>query len=256
MATSEGLHYEEDELENMMKMLASRGVFFTAIPWEDLDVCWEQYDLVLLNRVWSYTGKQEQFRHWLRQLEVKGVKVENSPKLIRWNMEKSYLLDLAKSGLSIIDNIMVKSDQLTLNIVSDYAKTRGWKDIVIKPSVGSSSILCYRLTQDPKSGIYLSDEEIDFKVIGHPHEEDFRLRDSARVPADIVTPKKLILMAEEAISILPEPALYARVDMILNPSTNKYHVSEVELIDCILYFYTAPQGLEMFVDAIVRRLEG
>ena len=74
MATSEGLHYEEDELENMMKMLASRGVFFTAIPWEDLDVCWEQYDLVLLNRVWSYTGKQEQFRHWLRQLEVKGVK--------------------------------------------------------------------------------------------------------------------------------------------------------------------------------------
>ena len=74
MATSEGLDCEEDEFENITKMLAARRVFFTSAPWEDLDVCWEEYDLVLLNKVWSYTGKQERFRHWLRQLEVKGVK--------------------------------------------------------------------------------------------------------------------------------------------------------------------------------------
>jgi len=95
-----------------------------------------------------------------------------------------------------------------------------------------------------------------FSVIGHPHEEDFRLRNSTRDPADTVTPKKLILLAEEAISKLPEPSLYARVDMILNPSTNKYNLSEVEVIECMLYFHTAPQGLEMFVDAIVQCLEG
>ena len=62
-------------------------------------------------------------------------------------MDKTYLLDLSKRGIPVIDSVMIESDKLTLDSASIVAQAKGWKDIVIKPSVGSGSRHCYRLTQ-------------------------------------------------------------------------------------------------------------
>ena len=56
---------------------------------------------------WDYAAEPEAFRQWLEQAEQAGQRFINPPELMAWNMEKTYLCDLAARGAQVIPSVFV-----------------------------------------------------------------------------------------------------------------------------------------------------
>ena len=114
-------------------------------------------------------------------------------------------------------------------------------------------VLCLVL-RNTRYKTYLYSVQFLLSVVLRPAVNEFRLKGLPRQSPETKPPTEIIPLAEEVISKLPAPTLYARVDMMLNPSTNKYEVSELEIIEPGLYLTTSDQGLALFINGILRRI--
>jgi len=84
---------------------------------------------------WDYAAEPEAFRQWLEQAEQVGQRFINPPELMAWNMEKTYLCDLAERGARVIPSVFVPPQKAEL---SDILNQQGWPNAVIKPAFGQS----------------------------------------------------------------------------------------------------------------------
>ena len=82
--------------------LARRGIKVETIPWDRADVDWRQYALVVIRSTWDYPHDAEAFLRVLETIERLGVRLENGSEIVRWNMRKTYLRDLAARGIEIV----------------------------------------------------------------------------------------------------------------------------------------------------------
>ena len=85
--------------------LLRRGVSVRTAIWD------EPHDLagcagVLLRSVWDYYQKPVAFRAWLDRLERERVRCWNPVPLVRWNMDKHYLRDLAARGVPVVPTLV------------------------------------------------------------------------------------------------------------------------------------------------------
>ena len=77
---------------------------------------------------------------------TQSLSVENTLPLIRWNLDKSYMSYLLERGLLAVDTVVLKSSAFSLDLVTQVARDKLWNDVVVKPSVGSCSEFCYKLS--------------------------------------------------------------------------------------------------------------
>src|SRR5512140_2843965 len=82
----------EFDLEPLLAELARRGVPAEAVVWHDPGVDWERFGLMVMRSPWDYSLRTAEFLAWLDSLPAE--RVLNPPALIRWNLDKRYLLDL------------------------------------------------------------------------------------------------------------------------------------------------------------------
>lgn len=85
----------------LLQELRRRGLRSEPIVWDDDAVDWRAWDVVLIRSCWDYHLQVERFRAWLDRLERDGVRVMNPPALVRWNIHKRYLFDVARNGVRI-----------------------------------------------------------------------------------------------------------------------------------------------------------
>src|SRR2546421_12526779 len=90
----------EDDLL-LVPPLRELGV--TAVPavWDSPDVCWEEFQGVVVRSCWDYHHRLEEFLAWVVRLERAGIPLWNSPAVLRWESHKGYLRDLAARGVPI-----------------------------------------------------------------------------------------------------------------------------------------------------------
>ena len=84
---------------------------------------------------WDYAAEPEAFRQWLEQAGQAGQRFINPPELMAWNMEKTYLCNLAARGAQVIPSVFVPAHKDKL---ADILKQQGWAEAVIKPAFGQS----------------------------------------------------------------------------------------------------------------------
>src|SRR5437870_3116928 len=91
----------EDDLL-LVPPLRELGV--TAVPavWDSPDVCWEEFQGVVVRSCWDYHHRLEEFLGWVVRLERAGIPLWNPPAVLRWNSHKGYLRDLAARGVPIV----------------------------------------------------------------------------------------------------------------------------------------------------------
>src|SRR5437773_9397230 len=77
----------EDDLL-LVPPLRELGV--TAVPavWDSPDVCWEEFQGVVVRSCWDYHHRLEEFLGWVVRLERAGIPVWNPPAVLRWNSHK------------------------------------------------------------------------------------------------------------------------------------------------------------------------
>jgi len=122
--------------------LAARGVRAVAAVWSDPAVDWRATDAALVRTCWDYHYRLGEFHGWLDALEARGVAVWNPVPVLRWNLDKRYLRDLAARGVPIVPTWWVEAGAEVA--LARGLEERGWTDAIVKPAVSASAHETYR----------------------------------------------------------------------------------------------------------------
>ena len=141
----------EFDLEPLLAEFARRGVPTEAPVWHDPTVKWSAYDLIVMRSPWDYSLRTPEFLAWLDALPQD--RVLNPPALIRWNLDKRYLLDLEAQGVEIVPTHIAAS----LAEVRQAAERIGGR-VVVKPNIGAGSWGAHITSaDDPKLAGYVAE---------------------------------------------------------------------------------------------------
>jgi hypothetical protein len=99
LATYHGSTGQFDDDRLLAAALATRGAESRSVRWDDPDVRWDVFDLVVIRSTWDYTDRLGEFLAWADSLDGR---LRNAPELVRWNSDKRYLGDLAAAGVPVV----------------------------------------------------------------------------------------------------------------------------------------------------------
>jgi glutathione synthase/RimK-type ligase-like ATP-grasp enzyme len=101
------------------------------VCWDDPDVEWTAFDVVVVRSTWDYHTRRDDFIDWARHVSDVSA-LWNPLEVIEWNTDKRYLADLARCGAAIVPTTFVDHVDQLADVVLDG-------DVVVKPSVGAGS---------------------------------------------------------------------------------------------------------------------
>lgn len=96
----------------------------------------ESFDGVVVGPTWDYWDKTERFLEVLSAASAAGPLL-NPLNVVRWNMDKTYLRDLADLGAPVIETVW--TDLATPETIKQAFDTLASDDLVIKPVVGAGA---------------------------------------------------------------------------------------------------------------------
>lgn len=261
--------------------LARDGVAVAAAVWDDPLVRWEQYDAVVVRSTWDYHLRPDQFAAWIDRLEAARVPLWNPAPLLRWNLNKRYLADLAGRGLPVVPTAFLPAGA-PANLAAILAE-HGWEKAVVKPAVSASShttwcttaakaaadqgqfeamlrqgdLLIQRylpeiLSAGEWSFIFLGGT-YSHAVIKRPRQGDFRVQSAFGGTCEPENPPHLLMaQAERVVKAIDGPWLYARVDGV--EVDGDLRLMELELIEPALFLTSDARGVECFARATLAAL--
>lgn len=121
----------DDENRATADALADLGLRPELHPWHTGIDAWLEADLVLVRTTWDYPSHLEDFERWLDVLDGAGIPVINPIPFLRWNLRKTYLLELEAEGVAIVPTEIVAAGSRLPE--ADHLR-------VVKPLVGVGGI--------------------------------------------------------------------------------------------------------------------
>ncbi|MCK7621698.1 hypothetical protein MUU72_00895 [Streptomyces sp. RS10V-4] len=115
------------------------GVRAEICSWQDPDIAWERFDAVLLRSPWSYVENLPQFLEWCEYV-TDVVPLFNPLPVVRWNLDKHYLADLAAAGVPVVPSGFVAPGEDPAAALRAFLAGPGrGAELVVKPTVGAYS---------------------------------------------------------------------------------------------------------------------
>ena len=258
--------------------LEQLGVSTVGAPWNGPPEPFADVDLVVLRSNWDYHHDLAGFTAWLNDLDRLGTQVLNAPSLVRWNLDKRYLLDLERWGVCVPKTEVVPADP---SAIASILARRGWAQAVVKPTVGASGYgvrlvraddllatagaaapgpaevvvqeFMAEVVEAGEISFVFFDGEYSHAVLKRPAAGDFRVNSDYQGTIEPFRPDAdLVQQAREALDVLDETPLYARVDAIVRDGA--LVVTELELNEPSLSLVLAPGSAARFAEATLRRL--
>ncbi len=118
--------------------LRERGADARALVWHDASVDWASFDLLVIRSPWDYVDHAAEFAAVLARIEATGVPLRNDAAVIRWNMDKHYLAELADRGIGVVPTHYCDSSGEVDAALAALAET-GAGRAVVKPTVSAGS---------------------------------------------------------------------------------------------------------------------
>lgn len=234
-----------------------------------------EFDLVMPLLAWGY---QREATYWDAQLNAwQGLPFANPLQTLRWNTNKTYLLELEARGVPIVPTLAAPSF-----CIEDLKAARtlfGDVALVVKPTISGGADGTYRL--DPGDPIptevmlcemlvqplvpAIADEgefslfyfggEFSHAILKRPASGEFRVQEQfGGTEIAVEPPSTSQALAGEALRAVQEQPLYARVDMVRGID-GSFRIMELELIEPSLFLRHAPDRGALFAEAVRRHVE-
>ena len=267
----------EDDL--LIDYLERKGLTVEKTVWNNPEVVWESYDVLLVKSPWDYFNLIDEFYAWLAKMEDKNIKFLNPIATLKWNADKHYLKDIEDSGLTIAPCIFLgKGKKVNLN---DYFHSLNTTKLIVKPAVSGGSKNTFKVVADNVEEInqqlesllavedfivqpFLSEIEengewsflffggkFSHALVKKAKAGDFRVQ---HVFGGTIhpqqPPKHLIETAQAYVDHFAKSCLYARVDGVI--VGERFLLMELELIEPYLFLETNLDSLENYYQALLR----
>jgi glutathione synthase/RimK-type ligase-like ATP-grasp enzyme len=270
---------ESDRL--VQRALEARGAAVEGRAWNAPGAAWGDFDAIVLRSNWDYHFEPVAFLDWLDRLERTGARIWNPPALVRWNLSKAYLLELAAAGVPTVPTVILE-DETRAGLEAVMA-ARGWRRIVLKPVVSASAHdarLVSAATMDDAVAALASGgtrrpalvqpfvEEIQTRgewslvfidgglthaVLKRPAAGEFRVQPRLGGTVEALAPPDgARAVARAALAALPGAPLSARIDGV--ETAPGFLIMEIEVNEPGLFFPYAPAAADRFAEALLRRL--
>ena len=239
---------------------------------------------VVIRSPYDYVERPAEFRVWLDDLDASGAAVANPTELLRWNMHKGYLGELAARGVAVVPTeILVRGSRRPL---TDVMADRGWTRMVIKPAIGASArqtvsadggdqaslgsaeqhvrrlvetedVLVQpflaSIESDGEVSVMVIGGEITHAVIKRPSLGEWRVQSdfggsAERIPVTVEHERAVMSVLDAVAGLVERAPVYARVDMVRVDGA--LHLMELELIEPELFFQLAPESAERLADLV------
>lgn len=269
----------DDELVH--EPLRELGWEIEDVAWKR-DVDWNAFHVVVIRSPWDYQADLPRFLSVLRRIEASSAALFNPLDLVEWNVDKHYLFDLERRGIEIVPTLLLEDPG-----VEDLRAAMhrlGAEEIVVKPTIGANADDTFRISlQTPDSevgriclalegrpclaqpfmpaivregefSLMYFDGRLSHAILKTCAKGDFRVQEEhggGVVP--VANPATgLVSAADRVMTTIPEPPLYARVDLVRTPG-GSFALMELELIEPALYFRFADSSARAFASAIAGR---
>jgi glutathione synthase/RimK-type ligase-like ATP-grasp enzyme len=264
--------------------LAALGWRVEAVPWSR-PARWSAYDAVVIRSTWDYLRDPEGFLDALERVEASGVPLFNGLALVRWNLRKTYLRDLAARGVDIVPTAF--RDRLAPGELPALLRELGTDEAVLKPQVGANAEGAHRvrapasgrdaedaeeyyrdrallaqpfvpaITSEGEYSLFYFDGALSHAVLKTPRPADFRVQEEHGGRVLPVEPDEALRHAgAAALRALGEAPLYARVDLVRAPGGGAAWLMELELVEPSLYLRMDEAAPGRFARALHGRVVG
>ncbi len=245
--------------------------------WDDPSFDWSTTKYILFRTTWDYFDRYSEFSAWLNKVSKQTILL-NSEAIIRWNIDKHYLLDLQKNGVHVCESYFIEAKET--KSLQDLGKQHQLTEFVLKPCISGGGRHTYKINQNN----ILEHEEIFSKltteeamiiqpfqynivdkgeislmvmngkfthaVLKIAKKGDFRVQDDFGGTVHDYSPSQFeIDFAENAVKACKELPIYARVD-VFTDNNNKLAIAELELIEPELWFRNHPEAADELAKGI------
>ena len=245
----------------LMEALQTHSCHVIRQSWAS-DFDWSTTKMALFRSTWDYSDKFATFSSWLSNA-ARQTTLLHSEKIIQWNLDKHYLVDLENRGIRIVPTYFIEgNDDVDLQaLLSEYKLT----DAILKPSISARARDTYRVNQKNASqhnatlrtlltkktmllqpfqenivqkgevSIIMIAGEYSHAILKQPQSGDFRVQDEfggSVLPYQANT--KQIQFAKDVVAACKDPLLYARVDLVEDNNGN-HALMELEVFEPELF---------------------
>ncbi len=258
--------------------LAARGVLVVPRVWDAAAPLEGHVDAAVVRSCWDYHRKSGAFLEVLDELAAAGVTVLNTPSVIRWNVDKLYLREIAARGGRVPTTAWVaRGDTASLE---EVLRGSDLDAAVVKPRISLSALDTFRVSRrdahlhearfrdlvlhrDVMVQAYVPEVlagEVSLVFLGGrfshavrktPASGDFRVQSEYGARHERIEARaEWVAEAEQVLVRLGLPPLvYARIDVI--EARDGLCWMELEATDPELFFQLDPEAAGRFADAVV-----
>lgn len=270
----------DDELAH--EPLAKLGWKVSWPSWRQTDAPWDAFDAVIIRSPWDYQAHSDAFVAVLEGIDASGTRLANPLSIVRWNLAKTYLRELERSGVSIVPTEWDES--IDVSGFAEFHDRLDSDELVIKPAVGANGDDAFRVRRDddearlahiaarhhgsafmvqPFMSAILDEGEFSIfyfngryshAILKTPAAGEFRSQEERGSSlAAVEAGGRLREQADAALAavsaVVPETLLYARVDLVRDRDDD-FRIMEVELIEPGLYLRMEPGAPRRFARAV------
>lgn len=269
-----------NEYNDLLPYLQQQGLDISAEVWDDPNVDWSRYAIALLKTPWDYHQKFESFKAWLNKIESLSVRLLNDYNIVRWNMDKHYLRDIAAAGLDVIPSVFLDkgADGPLLSLFEQLNTSQ----LILKPCVsgGSNNTMIVQKRdvgkkQEEADGLLATGDFIaqplmnevhegewsfiffngnySHAVLKKPAQGDFRVQQIYGGTIEPLFPGQAAIdRARSYIDRFASHTLYARVDGLM--INGRFVLMELELIEPFLYLSYGAGAVQNYYSALLEQL--
>lgn len=268
VATCKTLPEPDVDEAPLMAALAAAGIEASLVAWDAPSADWAAPVPTIIRSTWNYSLAVDAFLAWVDRAAASAPLI-NPPEVVRGNVRKRYLLDLAARGVPVVPTVLVERGG-SIDVPSER--------VVIKPEIGAGSLDTKVFAAGDRAALdhlamitsrgaalvqpYVAsvDDYGERSLVWIDGELTHAIRKTPRFSGDneridgpfpIAADERAV--AEAALAPYVDRILYGRCDMARDASGQPM-IMELELVEPSLFFVKQPAALDRYIAGLKRRL--
>jgi len=254
--------------------LRAAGLRVERRSWDDPSIDWSMVRCGLVRTTWDYHHRWPVFDAWLTRV-AQTTPLINAAGVLRWNLDKRYLLDLAEAGVQVVPTrVAARGSGASLaihgpSVIKPVVSAAGRETHRVHPGAEAEALWDRLLEVEDmmvqpfvesvlgrgEVSLMVIDGEVTHAVQKIAAPGEFRVQDDHGGTVHAYTPTAAEReLAARAMAAAPDGALYGRVDLV-NLADGTPAVMELELVEPEMFFRFGPGAAERMAAAVARSLK-